>query len=315
MQNRRDFHLRRGHIDMETGEFEATVATNGEAADGHILNVQGAEVPESVPLFVNHQADPTTRMGSLSSPRKEGKANRLGSQRLRMTARIDLEGDTAAADIRRDVAQGISLGDITGMSVRWDAVGESVPRDSLSKSHWAYSDAGARSYAPSMYFAEWRMLETSIVGVPADAAAMIGRSHDLDKPDHVRAFYRELTEGDPDAAVARMTELEEHVASLEARVLAALEGGGIVEVDLDAFPSSEAEPVDVPAEDVTSRSEPVDVPSLDDVLGLIGKPILNDEMTQQIEAIAREMKSPEELFAQIAPDLKRILYRKRGIIG
>ena len=41
-------------IDLETGEFPLVLATQGESADGHILNIAGASAPGRIPLQVDH---------------------------------------------------------------------------------------------------------------------------------------------------------------------------------------------------------------------------------------------------------------------
>jgi hypothetical protein len=146
-------------------------------------------------MFVNHDADPVRRMGRLVSPHKAGKSTQLGRASLKMVGVIDVQGDGAQADIRRDIAHGISVGDITAMSGRWDTVGEPVARASLPKGHYAFSDVSG-GFSTPMFFEQAKVLEGSIVGVPADAAAMIGRSQDLEKPEHVRQFYDVLVNGD-----------------------------------------------------------------------------------------------------------------------
>lgn len=186
--------LERGRIDLETGEFPLIAVTNGEASDGHILHLPGMEVADRTPMFVNHFADPTMRMGGLHSPKVSGKVTQLGKARLHMTGVIDMKGDSILADIRRDVAQGVHVGDITAMSVRWDEIEPPVARASLAKNHYAHSEAGADAWNTPMFFESSRMLETSIVGVGADAAAIIGRSQDTGRPQHVRDFWRVLIE-------------------------------------------------------------------------------------------------------------------------
>ena len=209
----RDFQLQRGVIDLETGEFPVTLFTNGEASDGHIIDVRGIEIGETLPMFSNHNADPIARMGQLHSPKKTGKQTQLGGGRLRMVGRIDLEGDSQAADIRRDVAQGIAIGDITGMSGRWDHISEPVARSALPKGHYAFSETAANAWTTPLFFETSRAMEGSIVGVGSDQAALIGRSQDLKQPEYVREFYRSLASGDPatvtDAMDSMVPELEE----------------------------------------------------------------------------------------------------------
>lgn len=192
----RSFALQRGKIDLETGAFPLRLFTNtGDASDGHVIHIPGLQVDEITPMFVNHDPDPVRRMGSMSNPRKVGKKTQLGGGALTMDGRIDLEGEGPMAEIRRDIAHGISVGDITAMSGRWDPI-KSVPRASLDTGHYAYS-AIEGGWDTPMFFEKARVLEGSIVGVPADTDALIGRSRDRSKPDHVRKFYDVLVNGDP----------------------------------------------------------------------------------------------------------------------
>ena len=191
----RSFLLERGRINLDTGRFPLTLFTNGEASDGHIIDIRGLEVAERVPMFVNHDADPTRRMGRLEDPKKPGKTTQLGRASLKMQGVIDMEGDSHNADVRRDVAHGIHVGDITAMSGRWDPI-EAIPRASLPESHYAHSQIEGGWDTP-MFFKRATVLEGSVVGVPADSAALIGRSQDLQKPEHVRQFYDVLVHGDP----------------------------------------------------------------------------------------------------------------------
>ena len=192
----RAIQLERGQIDLESGEFPLLLMTNGEASDGHIVDIRSLEAPETLPMFVNHDANPVTRMGGMHSPRIEApRKARLGGDRLRYTGRIDMEGDSALADIRRDVAQGIHVGDVRALSGRWDG-GKMTARAVLEKNHYAYSELPGGWETPS-YFEGATMLEGSIVGLGADPMALAGRAGDLSKPQHVRDFYRSLAQGRP----------------------------------------------------------------------------------------------------------------------
>ena len=192
----RAIQLERGQIDLESGEFPLLLMTNGEASDGHIVDIRSLEAPETLPMLVNHDANPVTRMGGMHSPRIEApRKARLGGDRLRYTGRIDMEGDSALADIRRDVAQGIHVGDVRALSGRWDG-GKMTARAVLEKNHYAYSELPGGWETPS-YFEGATMLEGSIVGLGADPMALAGRAGDLSKPQHVRDFYRSLAQGRP----------------------------------------------------------------------------------------------------------------------
>ncbi len=200
--HRRTLQLQRGVIDLDTGEFPLILASNGEASDGHIIDVGHMEVGERIPMFSNHNADPMQRMGGLIKPRVSGKTTQKGRAFLHMIGVIDMAGDGALPDIRRDVAQGISLGDLTQMSLRWDDLDTPIARASLEKKHFAFSEAGADSWNTPMFFPRTAAREGSIVGLAADQAAIIGRSRDVSKPSHVREFYEILARGgDPEERV------------------------------------------------------------------------------------------------------------------
>lgn len=191
----RNFDLQRGVIDRATGEFPAVTFTNGEASDGHIIDVASLVVPDVVPMFINHEANPARQMGQLNSPRKSGKATRLGGQRLHQIGRINTDGDGEFPDVRRDIVEMIHRGDVTQMSGRWSNEFESVARSSLAKSHFAFTeDRGG--FSTPQFIRNAKVLESSIVGLASDQAAMIGRSQDLAQPEHVRTFWRVMAEGD-----------------------------------------------------------------------------------------------------------------------
>ena len=42
--------LERAEIDLESGQFPMTLATDGEASDGDILSIEGMQFPASAPL-------------------------------------------------------------------------------------------------------------------------------------------------------------------------------------------------------------------------------------------------------------------------
>lgn len=170
--------IERGVIDMETGEFPATLFTDGEASDGHILDIAGAVIPERMPMFVNHDADPTMQLGSIVGAKRT-------DHEIKVTGQIELQGDGALGDIRRDVALMMSRGHVSQMSGKWDSEPSATKRRSdLPREHFAYSKGGG------YYFGRWQAMEGSIVGLGADPRAVIGRASDVALPDHVRSFWR-----------------------------------------------------------------------------------------------------------------------------
>ena len=303
----RAFLLQRGVIDVASGRFPVTLFTNGEASDGHIIDVRGLSVPDRVPMFFNHDADPTRRAGGLVEPHKVGKSTRLGGASLKMVGVLDVEGDSASADIRRDVAQGIAVGDITAMSGRWDPVGDPTPRAALPKSHYAYSNVSGGFQTP-MFFPEATVLEGSIVGVGADAAALIGRAQDTGRPQHVRDFYAELTATETDPG---MLTLQERVEELEGALMQRLE----VEQEQKELALSKAaiqireqeELAGVQAVDVTTPEEAAPEraePRLPEMPGGI-RPEFVEDVKRRVHAIRRKADRRRTEF----------LYREMGFIS
>ncbi len=322
---KRAFDLQRGKIDLETGRFPVTLFTNGEASDGHIIDIRGLEVGDRLPMFANHFADPTERMGGLVEPHKAGKSTRLGGASLKMTGVIDMNGDGEKPDVRRDVAQGISVGDITAMSGRWDPI-KSVPRASLPESHYAFSEVSGGFFEP-MFFEEARALEGSIVGVGADDAALIGRSQDLSKPAHVRNFYDVLVHGDPmsrETAIADLGLSHEEIRGLYAHI--PLEDDGITTVfpDFDELEeeietndarerievASEAAEVDEPAAEEPEVAE-VDEPTERQPIPIPGIGLSQDGM-RRLELLLRH--DAEQAQKETRKAMQRLAYDHLGRI-
>lgn len=186
-----------GPIDMESGEFSGTLFSNSACSDPHILDVAGIEMPERMLLCVSHSADPGSRLGSITSHEKRmpaGGSVELGDSSVQVSCRIDMGGDSAASDVRRDIARGISLGDLSALSGRWVGT-EQIERSALSRSHAAHGRSG-------LYFSSSVAIEGSVVGIGADKSALIGRSQDLALPDHVRTFWRSMVAGEEETGSA-----------------------------------------------------------------------------------------------------------------
>jgi hypothetical protein len=216
MRFNRNVEIERAELG-EDASFPVTLFTDGEASDGHILHVAGARTAPRMPLFVNHWADPTMTMGSLTDPKRSEHA-------IRYRAQIDLGApESAVAAIRRDVAYMIGQGHVRSMSGRWDADPKDVvPRTALPADHPAYVDpakepAGRKRWG--LYFKRWTALEGSIVGLGADPKALIGRSEDASLPEPVRAFWRAEAQAQP------QSELEHLYAELRLRYQA-MRGAG-----------------------------------------------------------------------------------------
>lgn len=179
----------RGEINLQTGEFPMILATDGEATDGDILSIEGAEFGSRAPLQLSHINDPRSTAGSVSGFRRDLQST---PKKLKAKGQIELGGEGPAADIRRDVAYMVAQGHVTGISVRWDPL-ESTRRVNLPADHFAYVDDEKEKDWRKRYgyfFKKWRVLEGSIVAVQADKESMIGRAVETD--GHVAAFWRAM---------------------------------------------------------------------------------------------------------------------------
>ncbi len=87
----RSFEIERGSIDLETGEFPIILATEGEATDGHMLNVRGGSIPDQIPLQVAHANSPLQTLGSITQSRQGTKGNLRCSAIIRTPHRRQLE--------------------------------------------------------------------------------------------------------------------------------------------------------------------------------------------------------------------------------
>jgi len=189
----RTLELERGSIDLETGEFPMVLATQGEASDGHILNIRGGNVPAKMPLQINHANSPAKTIGSIFDGRR---GTKNGLPVLRATGQIELGGEGTGAAIRRDLAFMISEGHIGAVSLR--AQGDKViRRTDLPKEHFAHVGADEpdprRRYG--LFFERFTALEGSIVALPADRGAIIGRAEETE--GEVQEFWRSLAEDAP----------------------------------------------------------------------------------------------------------------------
>lgn len=192
----------RAAIDMETGEFPMVLATDGEATDGDILSIEGAVLPERAPLLISHQNDPRATAGTVSRFRRD----LTGSpKKLRARGAIELGGDGALAEIRRDVAYMIAQGHVTGVSVRWEPI-EFVRRTELPKEHPAYVNGETEKdwrKRHGYYHKKWRVQEGSIVAVQADQAAVIGRAQET--TGVLSEFWRRMAELTVDPVEVELT--------------------------------------------------------------------------------------------------------------
>lgn len=181
-------------IDADAGTFGMTLATEGEASDGHILSIEGGSLTERMPLLLSHWNDPTAVLGTISRTRKRLSEN---PPRLEATGTIELTGDGALADVRRDVMHMISRGHVGAVSIRWDAdAKDSIPRIDLPKDHPFHVSRDKEPVESpkrhGRYFKRWRPVEGSVVALGADPLALIGRADETD--GEVSAFWREMAQ-------------------------------------------------------------------------------------------------------------------------
>lgn len=234
-------------IDTKTGEFEMVMASENEARDGHILRVAGISHAETIPLQLDHGFRAGDNLGTVSNIRKgkrDGVPVLLGVGTIRMTG----EGESLAA--RLDLVDAIARGDITGTSLTWEAseAGSVKERTSLPKGHPARVDAEEPNLRRrfGLYFEKSRAVEQSIVAIPSDRTAVIGRG-DAAEVAGVRSLWHGLVNG-LELRVARESDpmigaLERALAAAEQRLRAA----GTVRV-----PSDKAR-TGPPLDDVLSR--------------------------------------------------------------
>jgi hypothetical protein len=180
----------------KTGQVSGILATSGEASDGHILNVGGGKLKRGSPLLFNHDAI-DGNLGSWVDFDATGDV-------IRGTAQIELDGIGEKAAWRNDVAFMVDQGHIPGFSIRWKETKTPTRRVDLAKDHPAYVDAEREqdfNKLYGLYFDRWQMLEGSIVTLPSDQGALIGRMRDAktDARTHwTRVLERMAGKAEPD---------------------------------------------------------------------------------------------------------------------
>ncbi len=201
-------------VDPSAGTFPMTLATEGEASDGHILSVEGGRIPDRMPLLVSHWNDPHSQAGSVTSARKRLKES---PPRITATGQIETSGEGSTAELRRDLLHMIGQGHIRAVSVRWHAEAkDAIPRTDLPKGHAYYVDRDKEPMGSprrsGLYFKRWRALEGSIVSVGADPGALIGRAEATEGP--ISTFWRAMAEDAEEEGLAgRLRKLREAVLS------------------------------------------------------------------------------------------------------
>lgn len=225
--------IERESVRAEGAEFRATLATNGEASDGHVLSVAGIRMKDSIPLLFRHDSTPMVPLlGRVSQPEKirEG-----ALERLRVTSRINLEsgGDQdSLVGIRQGFAALVRSGDLDAMSIRWDPVfGKFVPRSQLPDGHPA--KVGADTEGPARFgtfFEESIALEGSLVAIGADPEALAGRARSAQSVTE-EAFWLALS-GREDAGAVKIDVPREHQSLFDVlpKLIAAAVREGVSEV-------------------------------------------------------------------------------------
>jgi len=171
------------------GLVRGLLATDGEASDGHILNIDGVELPSNPPLLFNH--DDFSGDGNLGTWPELARVDLpKGRRGIRGAAQIELGGEGASREKRADVNHLVESGAIGAFSIRWIEISEPVRRVNLPSDHPAYLDpkkAEGRA-AWGFYFDKSRLQEGSIVTLGSDQAALIGRMQESE--GDVRTFWR-----------------------------------------------------------------------------------------------------------------------------
>ncbi len=211
-------------IDTDTGEFEMVMATEGEASDGHIISIKGLETGRELPLQLDHNRSAVANLGIVTNMRRDAIS---GLPVMRGVGQIRLTGDGEALAARRDLVDAISTGHVRGVSLTWDSVKHRERRD-LPRSHPAHvgREEPDQRKRFGLFFDQSRAIEQSVVGIPADREALIGRSEAAEDAIS-RAMWHSLVERLSEAPRSREAEiiddLERSVRELEARLLAAEE--------------------------------------------------------------------------------------------
>lgn len=177
----------------DSGEFSMVLASEGEAADGHVLSIRGFEEPsERIPLLLSHRTiDAQAVLGSITETQRDLDAS---PPVLHARGQIELGGEGPVAEIRRDVHHMIQRGHLNQVSVGWQETKPPVARSSLARSHPAYVDPrrafGARRRG--LYFEGWRAAEGSLVGVGSDQQGRITQRAE-ETTGEVSAYWQQLS--------------------------------------------------------------------------------------------------------------------------
>jgi hypothetical protein len=281
-------------IDLDTGQFSMTLATEGEASDGNIISIKGGQIPERMPMLTSHWNDPTAALGSITNPEKLLKDS---PPRLRAMGHIEMGGEGASAEIGRDLAHMIDKGHVTGVSIRWDDVpGKSVRRVNLPSDHPYYVDA-EKANGPErwgLFFEEWRALEGSVVALGADPQALIGRADETD--GEVASFWRamasDIVEAEPgeEPPFGDDGPLQPPDESPEAKIAASLAALRIDAADCREAGASHADCINAIVDGTDTHIEAVD---LDDCVIFLPAPVAEQLRARLETEVVEDLEAPE----------------------
>ena len=200
------------------GVVRGVLVTNGEASDGHILDVRGMELPDTAPMLFGHDDYTGERnLGSWADFTKRGNVMaKLGDQQLLAVGQIELTGKGDRADWREDMAHMIERGHVNALSVRWaDGKKPPVRRINLPSDHPAFVDSekagGEQRWG--LFFETSRLLEGSVVTLGADPGALM-HCYRSATSSPARALWRYAMEAAPALDTMEREELERHFGAV-----------------------------------------------------------------------------------------------------
>jgi hypothetical protein len=294
-------------IDLDTGQFTMTLASEGEASDGDILSIKGGQIPERMPMLTSHWNDPSAQLGSITNPEKLLKDT---PPRLRATGHIEMSGEGVSAEIRRDLAHMIDKGHVRGVSIRWDAMPGKPPvrRINLPSDHPHFVDAETESGAArwGLFFEQWRAMEGSVVALGADPAALIGRAEELESGDlnsSAASFWRLMANdaigGDRFADDPTDT-VEDEDVDPEARTAAALAALRTEAAFCQGIGASHADLINAVVDDSDADIEAVD---LDDAVIFLPADVAQKLRERLKPEVVEDLEEPEPDLAP-APEAR-----------
>lgn len=273
----RKFEIERGSIDLETGKFPLVLASEGEASDGHILNIRGAHIPDKIPLQIAHANSPLETLGSITQAATGTKA---GVRVIRAMGEIEMGGEGSQADIRKDLAFMVSEGHVRSISLRAEGT-KVIPRRELPKNHRAFVEANEPDMLKrfGMFFEEFTALEGSLVAIGADKNAIVGRANETEGA--VQEFWRGFVPDEEE------TSLQEDVDAV--REIIKDEFGELTEDDGDIEVGDKVEFVRF--EDIALDTSDIEnVRSLEQFLG--GMPGISRKEAKRLASIKTETTQP-----------------------